>query len=475
MPPSIALIVWIVLLLGLLRFDPARDSKASLALWIPIIWIFIVASRLPSQWLGGVYGAANQTIEDGNPLDRVIFTVLILIELAILMSRSFNWGSFIVKNSALTALLFFGLISVFWSDFPFVSFKRWFRDFGNYLSILVVLTDASPVEAVCTVLRRLGYLLVPLSILLTKYFPQIGRQYEIWSGASMSVGATTSKNMLGVLCLVCGLFYFWDTVGRWSDRKERRTRRIILLNGLFMGMTLWLLHLAGSATSNVCLALGCLVIVAAHTRMFRRSPVLLKILIPTCFLLYLILAFGFNLNGSLAGTIGRNGNLTGRTDLWRIVLGMHTNPLLGTGYESFWLGPRLEWVYYKFGYVNEAHNGYLELYLNQGLIGLVLLTAFLFASYRTICRRLSPFSNFASLSLALWTILLFYNVTEAAFKSNHLMCLAFLLGAIVIPRKVKDSVSSAAGDSYLSGRVRTPSLEPIARAGVSIPYAAERS
>lgn len=463
MPPSIALVVWIVLLLGLLRFDPGRESKASLALWIPIIWMFIAASRLPSQWLGGVYGAANQTIEDGNPLDRAIFTVMILLEIAILMSRSFNWGSFITKNSALAALIFLGLISVLWSDFPFVSFKRWFRDFGNYLSILVVLTDSLPLEAVCTVLRRLGYLLIPLSILLTKYFPQIGKQYEIWTGLSMYVGATTSKNMLGVLCLVCGLFYFWDIVARWSGRRERRTKRIILVNGALMGMTLWLLHLASSATSSVCLALGCLVILAAHTRMFKRSPVLLKVLIPTCFLLYLILAFGFNLNGSLAGTIGRNGNLTGRTDLWRILLGMHINPLLGTGYESFWLGPRLEWVYYKFGYVNEAHNGYLELYLNQGLIGLFLLIAFLIASYRTICKRLSPFSNFASLSLALWTVLLFYNVTEAAFKISHLMCLTFLFAAIVVPARVKDRISSAATDGgRLTGQLRTSPMEPTA-------------
>lgn len=423
--------------------------------------MFIAASRLPSQWLGGVYGAANQTIEDGNPLDRTIFTMMILVELAILMSRSFNWGSFIAKNSALTALLILGLVSVLWSDFPFVSFKRWFRDFGNYLSVLVVLTDPLPLEAVRTVLRRLGYLLIPLSILLTKYFPQIGKQYEIWTGLSMYVGATTSKNMLGVLCLVCGLFYFWDTVACWSNRKERRTKRIILVNGALIGMTLWLLHLASSATSSVCLALGCLVVLAAHTRMFKRSPVLLKVLVPTCFLLYLILAFGFNLNGSLAGTIGRNGNLTGRTDLWRILLGMHINPLLGTGYESFWLGPRLEWVYYKFGYVNEAHNGYLELYLSQGLIGLFLLVAFLIASYRTICRRLSPFSNFASLSLALWTVLLFYNVTEAAFKSSHLMCLTFLFGAIAVPSRVKDKVSSeAADDNRSTRRLRTSAMEP---------------
>lgn len=435
MPPSLALLVWLVLLLGLLLFDPAKESKTTLALWVPIIWMFIAASRLPSQWLGGVYGAVSSTIEDGNPLDRAIFVLLILLELAILMSRSFNWASFAARNAALTALILFGLISVFWSDFPFVAFKRWFRDLGYYLSILVVLSDPRPLEAIRVVLRRLGYLLIPLSVLFIKYFPQMGKRNEIWTGANMYIGATTSKNMLGVLCLVCGIYFFWDMVTHWSERRERKAKRIIALNLAFLGMTLWVLHLSNSATSEVCLVLGCLVIGAAHTRRIKRHPVQLKVCIPAVYFLYLILAFGFNMNGSLAETVGRSGNLTGRTELWRILLNMHTNPLLGTGYESFWLGPRLDWVYEKFTYVNEAHNGYLEVYLNLGLIGLFLVCAFLVASYRTICRRLKPFSNFASLSLALWTVLLFYNVTEAAFKVSHLMCVMFLFGAIVVPEQ----------------------------------------
>ena len=49
--------------------------------------------------------------------------------------------------------------------------------------------------------------------------------------------------MLGVLCLISGLFFFWDTVTRWPERKERRTKRIILVNVAFIAMTLWLLHL----------------------------------------------------------------------------------------------------------------------------------------------------------------------------------------------------------------------------------------
>src|ERR1700686_4779563 len=133
MSPSLALLLWLILLLGLLRYDPAKDPETSLALWIPLIWIFITASRLPSQWLGGSVGSAGQGFEEGNPLDRTFFSVLILLAIIILMLRLFNWGAFFSRNIPLMALLLFALVSILWSDFPFVSFKRWFRDLGNYL------------------------------------------------------------------------------------------------------------------------------------------------------------------------------------------------------------------------------------------------------------------------------------------------------------------------------------------------------
>ncbi len=464
MIPFVATILWFIFLLLLLRFDPAKEAKTSLALWVPLIWMFINGSRLPSQWLGGeVVGTASQAFEEGNPLDRAIFSLLILVAIGVLMSRSFNWGNFFARNLALTAFLFFALMSVMWSDFPFVSFKRWFRDLGDYLVILVALSDPRPMVAVRTLIRRLSYLLVPLSVLLIKYYPYLGKQYSQWTGAAWFVGATTSKNMLGVVCLISGIFFFWDTLTRWSDRKDRQTKRILAVNFAFIGMTLWLLNLADSATSKVCLVLGCLVIAAARSRRIKRHPNLLKVLIPVSLVLYMVLELGFNISGGVAEAVGRNSTLTGRTELWSILLGMHTNPIVGTGYESFWLGSRLEYVWQHFASVNESHDGYLEVYLNLGLIGLFLLSGFLIASYRTTCKRLTSPSTFAFavLVLAMWTILLFYNVTEAAFKSQ-LMWLAFRLGAITIAGMAADPVpvNTVFDNATATDRFRSLPLDP---------------
>ena len=402
-------------------------------------------------------GQVAASLEEGNPLDRSICSLLILLAIGILLSRSFKWGDLLTRNVSLSIMLVFALLSVFWSDYSFVAAKRWFRDLGNYLIVLVIVSDPRPVEAVRTVLRRLSYLLLPLSIVFVKYYPALGKQYDPWSGGVTYTGVTTSKNTLGVVCLLGGLFFFWELATRWARKSIGQSRRVFVTDIAFIAMAFWLLILSNSATSRICLILGCLVIAVAHKKPVNRHLKLLKVLIPVSFCLYLVLAFGFNINANLAGAVGRDPTLTDRTKIWAALLGMHTDPLVGTGYESFWLGPRLQFVWNSFGPINEAHNGYLEVYLNLGLIGLFFLGIFLIASYRTICKNLIPHADVALLAFVLWTVLLFHSVTEADFRGG-LLWLTFVLGTLVVDMQRQKRVTRHASANMLHEEIPTPSL-----------------
>jgi O-antigen ligase len=460
MPPTLALFLWFVLLIALLYFDPARSRKLSPALWVPVVWLFILGSRLPSQWLDTQVGVGSiQAMEEGSPIDRGVYVLLIVLSLAVLISRSLNWKAILKANWVLVVFLIYALLSTLWSDYPLIALKRWIRDLGAYLSVLVILTDQRTHEAMCAVLRRLAYLAIPLSILLIKYFPTMGRQYDFWTGTVQYVGATTSKNMLGLLCLVSGLFFFWDTAVRWSERKKKRARRIIVVNALFFALTLWLLNQAHSTTSTICLILGSLIILIFYTGLFRRYPRLLKALAPVTFCLYLILNFGFQMNGSLAQAVGKDPTLTDRTKIWAFLLGMHTNPIIGTGYQSFWLGSRLEtfWLQSGLGHINEAHNGFLEVYLELGIIGVAIIAVFLLESYRSLCRRLESRSDLAVFGLAVWLCLVFYNMAEAAFEGGLLYSL-FLIGAMRIsPKRAYGGVKRVANQT---NRASQPDAHP---------------
>lgn len=452
MPPSLALAFWVILLVVLFRYDAAQEAGTSPALWVPLIWLFIVASRLPAQWMsGGGGGLGNASFEEGNPIDRSIFFILILIAMAVLVSRSFQWNRFFASNLVLIAFVVFSLLSILWSDFPLIALKRWFRDLGNYLVVLVVLSDRRPLKAVCLLLRRVSFALISLSVLLIKYYPGIGVGWDTWTGVAAYTGATTSKYMLAVVCMVAGIYFFWDAVTRWPNRRTSQTRRILYTDAIFIAMTLWVLNLANGKTCQVCMVIAWLVILAANTATIKRHPAPLKVLVPIIACLSLFLVFGADYKADIATAVGRDPTFTDRTQLWSYLLGMNIDPLLGTGYESFWLGPRLLDLWGKFTFrPTQAHNGYLEIYLNLGMIGLALVIAYLIAAYRTICEQFTAAASFTPFRLALWTILPICSITTAAFFKGDLLWLAFLLGSITVPNRAQNVVP----DQHDRGRTK---------------------
>jgi O-antigen ligase len=146
-------------------------------------------------------------------------------------------------------------------------------------------------------------------------------------------------------------------------------------------------------------------------------------------------ALFLNMGSGLVQTLGRDTTLTGRTDVWKRVLSMSVNPLLGTGFESFWLGKRLEtlWQIYWFK-PTEAHNGYIEVFLNLGWIGLFLLAVVLVMGYRRITGEIRRGENEAGLRLAFLFVAISYNFTEAAFKTMHPVWILLLLSIMAVPK-----------------------------------------
>ena len=104
------------------------------------------------------------------------------------------------------------------------------------------------------------------------------------------------------------------------------------------------------------------------------------------------LAFG--ISGRLSESLGRGSTLTGRTELWAHCLQFQANPILGAGFESFWFGERRDKIaaFYNKWRPGGAHNSYLDIYLDLGLIGLSLLIGLLIATFWKI--RLELFRNF---------------------------------------------------------------------------------
>jgi O-antigen ligase len=444
MPPAVASLIFALGGLGLFWLDRDPESRVSPALWIPITWLAIGGSRSVTLWMAGVNRvaiSADQYLE-GSPLDRNFLTVLILGALIVLFMRGERTKEILRRNWPLIVFVLYCAISAAWSDFPFVTLKRWTKALGNITMVLVVLTEIDPTAALKRLITRTAFILIPASVVLIKYYPEMGRYYDRWEGTAYYSGVSTDKNMLGCICLVLGLGMLWRLVDAWRGQAPGRNGRLAAI-GTVLAMDLWLFHTANSATSLACFMLGGLLIVTLGW--FRPGrPALAHLMIGSMLSIALVGFLFQDAFSILVGSLGRNTTLTGRTDLWADLIQMNTKPWFGAGFESFFLGDRLEVLWSKYWWhPNEAHNGYLETYLTLGRVGISILLVVMLAGYRNVIDLYRRDSSAGSVRLAYLAIAPVYNITEAAFKVTNPVWILFLLAVTAVPDWAAQSEKAA--------------------------------
>jgi O-antigen ligase len=155
--------------------------------------------------------------------------------------------------------------------------------------------------------------------------------------------------------------------------------------------------------------------------------------------------------------LGKSPDMTGRTKIWKIVLDLiDERPLQGWGWTSYWV----PWVepYQGLVVINnvpyfQAHNAFLDVWLQLGAIGLglfVLLVGITFVRvWRLAVRHTNP--------LYLWPILVFVGiVTQNLTESRILVEIGWVI-LVLFAVKVRDP------DNYLEPRGKSPKLTRIKR------------
>jgi O-antigen ligase len=123
-------------------------------------------------------------------------------------------------------------------------------------------------------------------------------------------------------------------------------------------------------------------------------------------------------SGNMVRALGKDPSLTGRKDIWNMVLELQTSPLLGSGFESFWLGPRLDALRSALPNfpLNEAHNGFIEVYLHLGWAGIVFIACLLATGYARVMLGRGRDTNKSALFLGFLLCAVFYSFSEAGFR-----------------------------------------------------------
>jgi exopolysaccharide production protein ExoQ len=286
-----------------------------------------------------------------------------------------------VVNRPFLYFVVLATLSVLWSIEPAITMKRIVR---LYIIVLVSVVFASvgwQPRRFEHSLRRVLFLLLAASAIFCYWDPELAihhqhsaELYNAWHGI------TTGKNVLGSLASCA--FILW-------------------LHGLLTGETGRITAIANLALAGLCqvmcrsaTSLMATVFAAFFMLLLLRPPGLMQRQIPYFVGLFAttVLVYAMAVLNILPGLgmvlipismiTGKDLTFSGRTNIWYVLkLHISQHPLLGTGYEAYWVGPlpsspsydMVKWLWF---YPTEGHNGYLDVINDLGYVGGACLLAY---------------------------------------------------------------------------------------------------
>jgi O-antigen ligase len=435
LPALIALIFCTALVIYLLRLERKQAPEASRTLWIPTIWVLYTMSKGFGSWFH-----AEGSLETGSPLDRTFLAILLGVSLIVLFRRRFKWTVAFRDNPWLMVLFGYMLVSIIWSSMPAISFKRWIRELVALATALLILSEQNPRLALKSILRRAIYILLPFSLLLIKYYPALGRVYNQWTGELNWIGVTEQKNELCLLCIISAFFLLWVLRQRWKGHDLPVTKYQTYIELFLLFLSFWLLggprkSLTYSATSFIAFTFGLLALAGlllAHKKRMILSSTVLNFVFGVIVVYGTVTPFIGRLSiWDVSRIVARDPTLTGRTtNIWATLVPLAmSKPLIGHGVGGFWTTRMRELT------SGNAHNGYLDILLHFGFLGLGLFFLFILSCSRKARMTLTDDMDWGILFICLMLISLIHNITESSLFTFTNGLTAFILFFSVVSTK----------------------------------------
>jgi len=155
-----------------------------------------------------------EEISTSNKINQILYSLLFLASIFSLLPKKNEIFRLINTEKYLTIFLAFCLVSVFWSDFRFVSFKRLFQFFTIVIVILAVLLHNNRPQQIFRSFKIILSLYVILSLLSVLFVAgAVDPSCGTWRGL------TQTKNLLGQAALMNVLF--WSLIvrdGEWPEK-----------------------------------------------------------------------------------------------------------------------------------------------------------------------------------------------------------------------------------------------------------------
>ncbi len=408
----------------------------------PILYLleygFTVVSLV--LYMGGILfvlisGGANQsdvTATYDTSLFRLSFIVIYLITAGLLLLRWKQALYTLTREPLIPALLALVFASSLWSSLPSRTITDSITLAGSTLFGLYLATRYSLKQQLGLICWAFGIGVVlsfPFALLLPAYGKMGGLHAGAWRGVY------THKNGLGAT-MVSSTMAFMIFAFQYSRHQW------IGWLGVLLSLVLLVLSRSTAALINVTLIISAITVLKIVR--WRYRSLIVAIMSLMLFLEITVILLVGNAQ-AIADVLGKDLTLTGRTVLWSSVWEMIQKQLwFGYGYGAFWdvrsATSQATQIWLATGWkMNHPHNGFLALWLDIGLVGLVMfLLVFMLGFYRSLVLARLDHNAATFLPVVSLFFLIISNLGESALlESNSFPWVFFICLSLTVAKELE--------------------------------------
>jgi O-antigen ligase len=413
-----------------------RDTQGSAAATV-LVWVQLLLLILPPNLNYDALLITQGTTSDQEQsiTSKVVLIGLFVCSCILIARRSRLWAAVVKSlNPFYTLLLLLAAVSVAWSIDASTTMPHVFRLLVAFLCFTAFTLTGWRNDRFASVMRSLLGVFLVASLLFAVLFPRYGVQQFLDYAAvlhssivpksySLSPdvravlrGLTFGKNQMGQLASLGVVFWFHAWLGR-----EAKTLLVALCGGAALICLFW----SHSSTSLIAA-----VFAVPFMLMLRHWPRWLRRFMPYILTLFALLILGYSLVvlrlipqldfllTPITALTGKDLTFTSRTQIWQVVNAhIVQHPIFGTGYSAYWNNkpdsPSQEMQRLVFFYPGEAHNGYLDVINDLGIVGGLCLLGYLFSFLRQSLQIMTFDRHQGSLYLTLLFHQFFSSLSES--------------------------------------------------------------
>jgi exopolysaccharide production protein ExoQ len=392
----------------------------------------------------------KSALGEGEPITRALWYGVYLITLFLILRRPKKYIFIAFQDLTLLLLTGLAVASIAWSTSASLSLRRIGALVGTTLLGVYIAGRFDAKEQLHLLAWALGIAAV-LSLIFVVILPQYGLAKGKYFGAWQ--GIYNQKGGLGRCMSLSALVFFILT------RTVKRRRWIVWM---FFALSTILFLFSRSITS--WLAFFAIVVCVPLYRILRRRwHYLLTVpFIISLVLIAVVLGVVIYLNRvPLLALFNKNPTVSGRLDLWPILWGLLKKRLwLGYGYSGFWVsGSKQVQTIWQFNpwLPREAHNSFLEIALQLGVLGAFLLalnlSLFLFRAIKWFRQRKTALDVWPLVYL---TFISLISLTgNALLERNELFWVIYIIADLTVRVSLRRSRESQRPPSVMtSGEAR---------------------